>query len=99
MPEKPHNLHHLFDAQKITLNLATRRNTVFRVLHLISLVMFHQFHVVYTQGLVPDVICALIMPKTEMGGCGSKFSPQDYVQKFRGARGHMMAKMHLFAHH
>ena len=99
MPEKPHNLHHLFDAQKITLNLANRRNALFRVFHLISLVIFRQFHVVHTQGLVPDVICALIMPKRKWVAVARNFPPEDYVQKFRGARGQMMAKLHLFAHH
>ena len=98
LPEKQNNLQKLFDQTSIQLKLCSTQNFLLRWLQFFYLINSKNIHIVHSQGLIPDLFCAVGGVKRKWVSVARNFPPDDYPTKFGAIKGKLFVKLHLFSH-
>lgn len=97
-PEKNSNLKSELVGFPVRFTLSTKRNFLLRWLRLLALALSGRIDVFHSYGFLPDLLCALVVPRKKWVSVARNFPPEDYPPKFGPALGGFMARVHLGVH-
>lgn len=97
-PEKNSNLKSELVGLPVRFTLSAKWNFLLRWLRLFALALSGRIDVFHSYGFLPDLLCALLVPRKKWVSVARNFPPEDYPPKFGSALGGFMARVHLSVH-
>ena len=97
-PEKNSNLKSELVGLPVRFTLSAKWNFLLRWLRLFALALSGRIDVFHSYGFLPDLLCALLVPRKKWVMSQRNFPPESYPPKFGSALGGFMARVHLSVH-
>lgn len=98
-PEKSINLKSELDGVTLRFTLANKFNFVWHWLRLLILAFIGRIDIFHSYGFIPDLLCAVLVPRKKWVCVARNYPLEDYPAKFGTVKGKILARVHLSVHH